>query len=234
MPTCTNCHHQKPEDPFKMCETCREKCRTHMKAWYLEHAKDVNSRNKAWRLAHPEQCRVTRKAWELTNAEHLRAYKKAWNLAHAEDIRARNRARYLAHAEEERAQHRARYLAHAEDVKSRSKAWMRAHPERTRARQKAWSLANPEKARASSARRRARKYASPTIETIHRMAIYIRDHGKCHICHRKVSAKAFHIDHLIPLSRGGPHTKQNVAVAHPACNLSRGAGRIPAQLRLLP
>jgi 5-methylcytosine-specific restriction endonuclease McrA len=41
------------------------------------------------------------------------------------------------------------------------------------------------------------------------------------------------LDHLIPLSKGGNHTSDNLALAHGRCNSRRGAGRIPAQLRLL-
>jgi HNH endonuclease len=42
------------------------------------------------------------------------------------------------------------------------------------------------------------------------------------------------LDHLIPLSRGGTHEPANVSLAHLRCNVSRGAGRKPAQLWLIP
>lgn len=80
--------------------------------------------------------------------------------------------------------------------------------------------------------RRARKLAAPVIEKIDRAAIYLRDAGKCHLCHKKVPRAVFTLDHLTPLSRGGEHSHRNLAVAHRSCNSSRGAGRRPAQLRL--
>lgn len=40
------------------------------------------------------------------------------------------------------------------------------------------------------------------------------------------------MDHLVPLSKGGDHSWENVALAHRSCNSKRGAGRLPAQLRL--
>jgi len=54
----------------------------------------------------------------------------------------------------------------------------------------------------------------------------------CHICGKKVRRDRIQLDHLIPLSKGGPHTYENLAVSHPYCNQSRGDGRLPAQLRL--
>lgn len=65
-----------------------------------------------------------------------------------------------------------------------------------------------------------------------------RDGWRCHLCHRRVSTKPGNtnrspsVDHLIPISAGGSHTWQNVALAHRECN-SRRCDTGPAQLRLL-
>lgn len=44
----------------------------------------------------------------------------------------------------------------------------------------------------------------------------------CHICRRVVSQGELHFDHIVPLSRGGPHSADNIAVTHARCNLSKG------------
>jgi len=59
-----------------------------------------------------------------------------------------------------------------------------------------------------------------------------RDNWKCHICGRKVKRKNASADHIIPVSRGGRTSMENLALAHLSCNARRGAGRIPAQMRL--
>lgn len=84
-----------------------------------------------------------------------------------------------------------------------------------------------------SSARAAKLRGSPVAEPISRRDIYDRDGGRCHICGKHVPLTAFHLDHLIPLSRGGEHVLENVRVAHPFCNLSRGPGREPAQLLLV-
>lgn len=66
-----------------------------------------------------------------------------------------------------------------------------------------------------------------------------RDGWQCHLCHRPVPDRESKsrpndptIDHLIPLSDGGQHVPENVALAHFKCNWQRAATG-PAQLRLI-
>jgi 5-methylcytosine-specific restriction endonuclease McrA len=62
-------------------------------------------------------------------------------------------------------------------------------------------------------------------------ALAKRDGWRCHICKRRVSASTWSVDHLVPLSDGGSHTWQNVALAHHRCNSLR-SNTGAAQLRL--
>jgi len=32
-----------------------------------------------------------------------------------------------------------------------------------------------------------------------------------------------HFDHVVPLSKGGPHTTENIRPSHSTCNLKKGA-----------
>jgi 5-methylcytosine-specific restriction endonuclease McrA len=86
-------------------------------------------------------------------------------------------------------------------------------------------------------RRRDKKTRSKRIrdgasrESIDLAKIAERDGWRCHICKRKVTRRTWSLDHLIPLSDGGPHTHANVALAHRLCNAKRGAHGA-AQLRL--
>lgn len=47
----------------------------------------------------------------------------------------------------------------------------------------------------------------------------------CGICGEKVIGD-YVIDHKIPFSKGGTHTKDNVQLAHPLCNLRKGVNII--------
>lgn len=108
-----------------------------------------------------------------------------------------------------------------------------AHADQKRESLRRWRHQNPEKVLDMERRRRARKRDAPIVERFDAHAIYKRDGWRCHICKKKVAKKQASLDHLIPLSQGGSHTSDNVALAHRRCNSKRGPGRIPAQLRLV-
>lgn len=71
-------------------------------------------------------------------------------------------------------------------------------------------------------------------------ALYKRDNGICHICGGKcdwgdhkykgryfiVGKKYPSIDHVIPLSKGGTHSWDNVKLAHLSCNSAKGASLV--------
>src|SRR3989304_10285713 len=147
-----------------------------------------------------------------------------------EQQREYDRLRYLANPERRRDWTRAWRLANPEKRAEQARRESSVNPEYHRERVARWKASPPERVATWNAARRAVRLGAGTAEPISRMAIYQRDEGRCHICGRKVSSKKFHLDHLVPLSKGGTHTENNVAVAHPRCNMRRGPGRLPAQL----
>lgn len=61
-------------------------------------------------------------------------------------------------------------------------------------------------------------------EPVSRSSLFERDQGRCHLCGRPVDPTNWHADHVVPVELGGDHTLANLAVAHPECNASKGAG----------
>ena len=49
--------------------------------------------------------------------------------------------------------------------------------------------------------------------------------GKCGICTELIKGD-FHLDHILPLSRGGASIIENMQVTHPRCNLRRNANLV--------
>ncbi len=172
-------------------------------------------REKKWT---PEYKRSYQRAWRAKNAERIREQLRAWYEAHRVQQKAKSAAWVKANRERARANRRRRYGETGNNDRRRLQAreWKRRNP------QNGLDLAN---------RRRAR-LAGAITEPYSRPEIFARDGGRCHICHRSVSRAHFHVDHLVPIRHGGADAPWNVAIAHPKCNLARGAGRLPAQLRL--
>lgn len=90
-------------------------------------------------------------------------------------------------------------------------------------------------------RQRARRYGV-AYERIRSVDIFERDRWICGICKRIVDRRqavphpdAPTLDHIIPMSKGGPHLRANVQCAHFMCNSVKG-DRVPGhgeQLRLV-
>lgn len=117
------------------------------------------------------------------------------------------------------------YAADPEPKKARSRRRYWEDPEASKAAALAWRKANPERAaethRTTQQTRRARKLGQ-FVEKVDPMVLYARDEGLCGICGTTVYGD-FHVDHVIPLAKGGEHSYANTQIAHPPCNLAKGA-----------
>jgi len=85
--------------------------------------------------------------------------------------------------------------------------------------------ADPEKTRKIARARVERIRNAPRVEEIDRMAIIRRDNCTCYLCGKVLllSTRYPHpesivLDHVIPLTRGGSHTADNLRVACSRCN----------------
>lgn len=76
---------------------------------------------------------------------------------------------------------------------------------------------------------RRRRATGAAIEPIALGVVAVRDGWRCAICRGEVTRANWSLDHVVPISKGGPHTYENVVLAHRSCNSRRGAGRFPVQ-----
>ena len=60
------------------------------------------------------------------------------------------------------------------------------------------------------------------IGTARRMQIIQRDNATCYLCNQVIPFAEIELDHLIPYSRGGDSSPQNLSVSCLSCNRSRG------------
>lgn len=82
---------------------------------------------------------------------------------------------------------------------------------------------------------------SVTVERFDPIVVLRRDGWKCHICGRKTPERyrgtyrddAPELDHIVPLAKGGEHSKANTACACRACNIAK-SDRILGQPNLFP
>lgn len=56
-----------------------------------------------------------------------------------------------------------------------------------------------------------------------REEIFAKADGKCHHCGVSIDPDNFHVDHLIPVARGGLTHESNLVASCPQCNFKKGA-----------
>jgi 5-methylcytosine-specific restriction endonuclease McrA len=118
---------------------------------------------------------------------------------------------------------RASYYANQEQRKQATREWHKAHP----GYDKAWRCQNPAAAHAiavkkNGKRRAVKKQAAVGTDrkaTLTRIkAIKAPDLLPCHWCEALTTKDKRHVDHVIPLSKGGPHSAENLVCACQRCN----------------
>ena len=174
--------------------------------------------------------------WRLANADHVKAYAKKRYEANKSEILAKKTAKRSKTREADSAYSRAYYqarkierLAYAKAyrqankaiVRARMKAWRDANKDVAHSSQKAWKSKNPGVNAVYCGQRRARKAGSggKLSRGIIKKLMTVQG-GKCVYCCADLSP-GHHLDHKIPLSRGGTHTDDNVHLTCPLCNLRK-------------
>lgn len=206
---CPRCRQVLPHEAFQRCASTRDGCQTACR----------ECRNKAareHRLANHDTVRERERAAFARNREGNLARIAAWGERNPDRIHAA-KARYRE--------------THRDACREYNREYARTHPDVAKRAKARFNARHPERVRSYILLRKARIRGAPVVERFTRAEIYERDNGRCHICGRKVPRSAYHIDHLVPVSRGGEHSRRNVAVACPSCNQHRNVNG-PAQLRL--
>lgn len=161
------------------------------------------------------------------------AYKKHWKLTHPEEAKKRNKEYYLNNKEKINKKSNLFREQNVEKIKQYQEVYRAENKE---ARNQ-YRLANLEKFRHYSRKRKAWKLNNG-YEEYTEQEVLDRWGEDCHICFepidfeasRKVGInnweKGFHIDHLIPLAKGGSDSIGNVRPAHALCNLQKNAKQL--------
>lgn len=66
------------------------------------------------------------------------------------------------------------------------------------------------------------------VVKFNRRNIFLRDENRCQYCGRKFGTHKLSLDHVLPRSRGGPTTWENIVCACLDCNVRKG-GRTPQE-----
>ncbi len=143
------------------------------------------------------------------------------------EYRAQNREHLVALS-------RIRYEAKAAEMNTQRRKYREEHLEHDAERVKQWKKEHRINVRNSCCKRKAILRGALVVESLDRQKVWERDGGICHICGTPADSEDWHLDHIIPVSKGGAHVMSNVAVSHPVCNLRKhdtwGGAVVPTPL----
>lgn len=202
MRRCTKCGNEYPAtiEFFKRKRNGLEsKCRTCLNAWRREY-----------RAEHPERQHEE----YLRNRDKKQEYQRQYRIDHAEQRREYNRRYYREHKEEKTVywreyNARTRYAA--------QKRYRQNHPDRIRAQHQRFYAANPAKYQVYVRTRRARIKQAQGTHTPQDIERQIKSQkGLCYYCGKQLIQ--YHVDHIVPITRGGSNDPSNLVITCPKCN----------------
>lgn len=190
--------------------TGKECSRGHLSERYLTGmcvvcAKENSQRQ---REENPEATRDYAKSYREQNAQRCRDVAKRWRESNQD---------YLAASKREYARRRPE-VGRQSQIK-----WRSINPEAERAKGKKWALNNSDKRAAGASRRRATQLKATPATFSEFDEFVIQEAHAARLRRQHITGYPWHVDHMIPLARGGQHVFSNIQVIPAFMNSSKGA-----------
>jgi 5-methylcytosine-specific restriction endonuclease McrA len=176
--------------------------------------------------ADPDTARKRRSDYYAANKAKVLAANAKSREKNAEKVREHKQLAYLAQRDRPEFKERLRqYTAlRAPEKRAYDAAYRAQNAERLDGIKKAWRARNADIVRAIRSTYKARRRkAMEGGDSSAQIAAWLRQQARvCFWCEADCADK-FHIDHVMPLARGGKHQVANLCIACPRCNLRKNA-----------
>jgi len=189
-----------------------------------------------YKQANKEKIAKRNASWYQDNKEERAQYHAEWYRANAEKVNKRVREYYQEHRQDRR-QYAVEYGREHKDERAKySSGYYQSNRDEI-AKHQHEHLAERS---AYQAKRRALKNGALIGATVAQLAeikeIYRKAKEepkiRCYLCGELIPVGHRHVDHIVPLSKGGAHRPSNLAVACDVCNLRKHA-KMPNEVGLL-
>lgn len=201
----------------------REQVAVYQKRYREEHGDSKQEYNRAYYEANRDAILEQKREYHEAHKEERACYGKRYREANAESIKARKKEYAEANREKLLAYYKTWRRANLEQVLKASRAHYAANAEALRECARDYAKRNPDVIRANSRNRKARlrgvggRHTAGDVKRKHE-----EQGGKCYWCGSDLNG-VYHVDHVIPISKGGGNGAGNICCACPPCNLSKGA-----------
>lgn len=207
--------------------------------YLVEHKDAISASRKLKYAANPGPAKERTREHRLRNVDAYREAKKAryylrrdvelqrarrWREANREAVRQYMRAH--SSTPEAKEKRRIYTAANREAIQSMARMWNRRNKDKikpmSREYRSAWNERNKNKLRVYQANRRARSQTTGKLSQGLANRLLRLQRGKCACCGKELGSD-YHMDHIIPLARGGANTDDNIQLLRAACNLQKNA-----------
>lgn len=176
--------------------------------------------------------------YRIKNAKTLKEKRTAYRIKNKKVIAEKDRLRFQANPQRGKESSKRWLEKNRKRQNQTLRDWYNNNKERNLENGRKWRKENLKKARANDAKKSRKRRA---IKNNNSFDFYTEEQvllfygTKCHICKIAIDLSAprwsavkgfelgLHIDHLVPLAKGGSDTLENVRPAHAVCNLRKGA-----------
>lgn len=239
MKTCSTCDQERPLSEYRLRHDRgepmpRSRCKSCEKAWrdrnkerlneqrrssYERDREQILARNQRYVDENRDAVMQRRRELWATNREALNADQRDRYRQNRVETLARQAEYYDRNRDQIAVQRAAYRVTNKEAIASADKAYRLANLEKLRAWKRQHYAANPHLCWQGLYRRRALRFGfKPEVEDFTKADVIARYGDSCVYC----ETGAFeHLDHATPVSKGGPHTIDNVRPSCAACNLAK-------------
>jgi len=183
------------------CIECRALEKVKHRDRYIERKRKYRSENlekcresvRNWAKKYPERAKQKSRESQIRNWDKIVQYHREWRDKNREKVRA---------------------WSNSYNIKNKDKVKKMI---------KDWGERNPEARRTARLKYVGRKKGADGSFTPHDIKeLFLQQKSKCAFCFKNISDKKYHIDHIVPLFRGGSNWRENLQLLCPTCNCSKG------------
>lgn len=220
------------KEKTEKCDPCKKAKSDQDKAYYEKNRQKILDRAKEYLENNRDEINKRRKeAWPKYKSRYY-----AYVEENRDKIRARERTHYLANRDRILGVKREYNNKNKDKIRAKRKEWEVANRKSINAKKREYDRLNNElvtaikrradrKRRALKAGNKAERYTEQDVLNLYGT--------NCHICSDPIDLKAprksgvpgwekgLHLDHVIPIIKGGSDTLDNVKPAHGVCNVSK-------------
>lgn len=226
MKICTSCNIEKPFTEFSK-DACRRdglqyRCKSCARAYREANRSRLEGYQAAYYAANREHLIEQMSNYRLANKDWLNERQAEYRAANKKKIAECRAAHYAKNKQRILQKSAKNYAANRDRIAKYCEQYYAENRERIAEYQLKYRSANAEKYAQNNRNRRARKRNAEGRHTAADVSrIFEGQRGLCANCHTalfKCGKNKFHVDHIIPLVRGGSNWPDNLQCLCPACN----------------